>query len=483
MSDDFSDSTKRTIAARAAYLCSNPECHVPTSGPQDDPGRAINLGVAAHITAASAGGPRYDLNLSQEERSAASNGVWLCQNCAKLIDNDVARFSVEVLKRWKADAEAEAKARVGRTTASSISDLFIDVSVLNEDTSTWNRGDDNILRYTLDREQNLVKIDADLGYLTVFKQGGPITPLEYVMSPTYCPFRWDFPILDFKVLNNRNTPLFLSEIVFDIEESRPDSTPLLAIKRDTQQRFAGELHLINEGWANLADLNISFHLVPGTNVPPGAVSLSYPHTIALPILEERAEVDVTEAFRKEGVDIVGLILLSNGRWDENDFVAPTSDGSEERLTELELDARWKKCLGRFDMEVGTLIGEISFKSAGNVGLKSVVKFTAPVYLVNKNRMGIPKPPSYKYDSAFDVRGLDYQRRVQISHSLAPGEADRFTVRVAVAESSSHRFRATLRDVTGQLWQSVPIKMDCFVPRSRRKRVGDAVFPSSTQTAE
>src|ERR1700678_1859052 len=95
MSDDFSDSTKRTIAARAAYLCSNPECHVPTSGPQDDPGRAINLGVAAHITAASAGGPRYDLNLSQEERSAASNGLWLWQNCAKLLAKVGARSSVE----------------------------------------------------------------------------------------------------------------------------------------------------------------------------------------------------------------------------------------------------------------------------------------------------------------------------------------------------------------------------------------------------
>jgi len=477
MSDDFSDSVKRTIAARAGYLCSNLECRVPTSGPQDDPAKAVNLGVAAHITASSPGGPRYDFNLSPEERSAASNGVWLCQNCAKLIDNDVARFSVEVLRKWKADAEAEAKARVGKVTASSISDFFMDVSVLNEDASSWNRGANTILRYTLDREENLIKIEDDLGYLALFKQGGPIGPLEYVMSPTYCPFKWDFPILDFKVLNNRQSPLFLSEIVFDIQESRPDPTPLLTIKRDAQQRFAGELHLINEGWTNLTDLNISFHLFPGTIATLSDILSPHPHSIPVPMLEDSVEVDVTEAFRKEGVDIDGLILVSNGRWDQDVFVAPTADGSEERMTEAEMQGRWKICLGRFDTEVGTLVGEISFTSAANVGLKNVVRFTAPVYLVNKNRMGIPKPPSYKYDSAFDVQGINYQRRVQISHSLQPGEADRFTVKVAVAQSSLHRFRATLRDVTGQVWQSVPIQMDCFVPRSRRKRVGDAISPA------
>src|SRR5712692_10152059 len=117
MSDDFSDTVKKALAARVGHLCSNPECRALTSGPQDDPAKAVNIGVAAHITAASPGGPRYDPDLLPEERSARSNGIWLCQNCAKLIDNDVVRFSVEVLKKWKADAEAEAKARVGKTVA------------------------------------------------------------------------------------------------------------------------------------------------------------------------------------------------------------------------------------------------------------------------------------------------------------------------------------------------------------------------------
>jgi hypothetical protein len=122
MSDDFSDAVKRTLANRVGHVCSNPECRAPTSGPQDDPSKAVNLGVAAHITAASPGGPRHDSSLSPEERSGHKNGIWLCQNCAKHIDNDPALFTVDALKKWKSDADAEAKRRVGKTaTPTSVS--------------------------------------------------------------------------------------------------------------------------------------------------------------------------------------------------------------------------------------------------------------------------------------------------------------------------------------------------------------------------
>jgi len=60
--------------------------------------------------------------------------------------------------------------------------------------------------------------------------------------------------------------------------------------------------------------------------------------------------------------------------------------------------------------------------------------------------------------------------VQISHELQPGEADRFAVKIAVAQSSSHRFRATVGDITGQAFQSLPIELNCFVPRSRRSQI-------------
>jgi hypothetical protein len=106
--DDFPAATIRTLARRAGHHCSNPQCLRPTSGPALDENKSVNVGEAAHITAAAPRGKRYDRSLTPEERRAASNGIWLCELCAKLIDTDEARFTVEVLRKWKKGAEDRA---------------------------------------------------------------------------------------------------------------------------------------------------------------------------------------------------------------------------------------------------------------------------------------------------------------------------------------------------------------------------------------
>jgi hypothetical protein len=102
--DNFSAATRRLLAARAGHRCSNPGCMRATSGPALDETKAIDVGEAAHITAAARGGKRFDENLRPEERSAESNGIWLCSLCAGLIDKDDLRYTVEVLRKWKQDA-------------------------------------------------------------------------------------------------------------------------------------------------------------------------------------------------------------------------------------------------------------------------------------------------------------------------------------------------------------------------------------------
>ena len=118
--DDFSASVKQQLANRVNHRCSNPDCRATTSGPQLEPEGSINVGVAAHITAASAGGPRFDAALSPESRASTLNGIWLCQNCAKLIDNDALRFPADLLRAWKAGAEAEALKQIGRTSSPAV---------------------------------------------------------------------------------------------------------------------------------------------------------------------------------------------------------------------------------------------------------------------------------------------------------------------------------------------------------------------------
>lgn len=85
------------------------------SGPQIDATKALNVGVAAHITSAAEGGPRHNPLLSPEERRHPDNGIWLCQNCAKLIDNDTSRYTEKLIRAWREIAEDHALSLIGKT--------------------------------------------------------------------------------------------------------------------------------------------------------------------------------------------------------------------------------------------------------------------------------------------------------------------------------------------------------------------------------
>lgn len=105
MRDDFPRQTITEIAKGVGYRCSNPECARPTVGATATYDGIITIGVAAHICAASPGGPRYNPAQTREERRAKDNGIWLCQNCGRLVDADAQKFTVEALIGWKRAAQ------------------------------------------------------------------------------------------------------------------------------------------------------------------------------------------------------------------------------------------------------------------------------------------------------------------------------------------------------------------------------------------
>lgn len=115
--DDFTKATKDLLANRVGWRCSNPSCRKATRGAGIEKTKIINIGVAAHITAASVGGPRYDENMTSEERRSFENGIWLCQSCSKIIDSDVHRYTVDKLKAWKNIAEQMAVLELEETSS------------------------------------------------------------------------------------------------------------------------------------------------------------------------------------------------------------------------------------------------------------------------------------------------------------------------------------------------------------------------------
>lgn len=109
---DFRANTIEVLAKRVGYICSNPSCKSSTVGPGGTPDSIIKIGIAAHITAASPGGPRYDPNLSIVERTSIENGIWLCVNCSVLIDRDFNSFPKSLLLNWKSEAERNALKKI-----------------------------------------------------------------------------------------------------------------------------------------------------------------------------------------------------------------------------------------------------------------------------------------------------------------------------------------------------------------------------------
>ncbi|MRI35166.1 HNH endonuclease [Endozoicomonas sp. OPT23] len=97
------------MAERVGWRCSFPGCNISTVGPDsDDPTKRINNGIAAHIYAAAPNGPRFNPEMTRDERRHITNGIWMCRNHGSLIDVDYTEYSAATLIKWKEQAERNA---------------------------------------------------------------------------------------------------------------------------------------------------------------------------------------------------------------------------------------------------------------------------------------------------------------------------------------------------------------------------------------
>lgn len=113
MPPDFSKRTADTLAKRAAYLCSNPDCRTSTVGPNSVEKEATIIGEAAHIYAARAGEARYEAQITDQAKSEISNGIWLCRNCHRQVDRDDKKFPAVLLFRWREQHEEFVASNLG----------------------------------------------------------------------------------------------------------------------------------------------------------------------------------------------------------------------------------------------------------------------------------------------------------------------------------------------------------------------------------
>ncbi|MCY9871657.1 HNH endonuclease signature motif containing protein [Vibrio barjaei] len=112
---NFKQPVIKKLRDRVNDMCSNPDCRKVTKGADSDSG-TTSIGEAAHIIAASSGNgaARADASVSHDVKQSYDNGIWLCKNCHKMIDSDESKYTLEVLYRWKKQAEEFSRTSLGK---------------------------------------------------------------------------------------------------------------------------------------------------------------------------------------------------------------------------------------------------------------------------------------------------------------------------------------------------------------------------------
>lgn len=98
-SRNITQNTIKQLYALSRNVCANPNCKHKNIPLVDEKGN--NIGVIAHITAASPYGPRYDSSLTDDKRRDIKNLILLCADCNNIVDKDPETYTVDILSGWK----------------------------------------------------------------------------------------------------------------------------------------------------------------------------------------------------------------------------------------------------------------------------------------------------------------------------------------------------------------------------------------------
>ena len=232
------------------------------------------------------------------------------------------------------------------------------------------------------------RIEPFSPYLSRLLRGEPVGPLTY---PYQSGISWCPPNLDFKVGNNGDKTILLHTIVFEINESINDPSPLIVFEDDCLRYNAFQVLLANEGWCKIENCSMDFNLKPITikekddsnvvwnSLAKMSIEGPYRHSIPINDFETSTDANLLPAFIEEGIQVEPI---------EEEGVAP---GGVEEFTAKKLE------LGKFRSGSALVYGELHCTPVPrSPGFKErqTIKFATVVHLVNQRFSGAALPSSY-----------------------------------------------------------------------------------------
>ncbi len=276
-------------------------------------------------------------------------------------------------------------------------------------------------KYKWTRSNDSLHVHSFMEYVQDFRDGRELQPIQYVWSP----FRWLFPTLDFKVVNNSNDTIVLTELELFIRSSRPHNEVLLLI-RDTRYAF-GSLAISNEGSMPARGASVAFNVFPAGET--GASAGPYEFCVSVGDI----------------ITTVGPVVLS-----------------EEDVEKLA--ARDTRIADGITLHhIVEIAGEISWTEEG--GHLRRIRFRSPIFC-GPSPCGLFGPPSGRYSVMLKAWGDEYTENVSLSQHIAPGEADRFQVVLGAPCWSDHQIELTIRGLPRLSVDLSKLELEIFIPRSQ-----------------
>lgn len=149
----YKPSTIRRLDTLSGNECSSPDCDKPLVARDD---KSI-ISKICHIEAASSDGPRYNPNMTDDERRDFNNLILLCDECHTIIDNkeNENEYPVSVLKDWKEAHQSkiiqklQTKQSLLKMAIDAIAEYDLDDSFMNVDEGSNPFNIDHKIQYNM----------------------------------------------------------------------------------------------------------------------------------------------------------------------------------------------------------------------------------------------------------------------------------------------------------------------------------------------
>lgn len=283
------------------------------------------------------------------------------------------------------------------------------------------------IRYTYERVENKVFIKPVVPYLSELQNGGVIDGAGVSLARVY-------PELSVKVVNNTEETIYLTEVVVTINSRSIDKEPILSLGSETWDN----LTIDNEGYGNIVDPKLSFGVAEAKKCkqldPRTAPTKEH---LSLNTFSDSTDVSMkpyvyVPPFEERKGNTVIFRTISNAHACVYGKIQYTTEEFAERT--------------------------VSFKTTMWVGTPGIVEYQTSVAASAAYEVKLETGLAITAGNPID------KKRIPISQSIKPGEADHFTILVVPDKSSRFDLSFDFQTADGKVLHSRDVILNTIVPK-------------------